>query len=200
MPVLDHGGDNPELLLVGADRPRPLPAGLRGRLEEVLLAGRPSWGTSESTSDSGVPHGDLHGDDDGETAPRRLPAPARHRLASRLSTAPELQPGTGRSRRWGLAPPALGAAAAVVVALAVGLPVLARPGGAGSGLSALGHPATTDQPAVARPPAGLYSAPGARGPGAASAPQPKAVPTRRPNLPAAPGPGWPPCVWPAQPG
>jgi len=36
----------------------------------------------------------------------------------------------------------LAVAAAVVVALAVGLPVLARPGGAGTGLSALGRPAT----------------------------------------------------------
>lgn len=153
MPVIDHGGDNPELLLVGADRPRPLPPELRARLEGVLIAGRATAelpgpglrGTALEEMDGG-----LHGG----TGPRRLPAPARDWLETSLSSAPE--PIGQRRRRWGLAPSSLGAAAAVVVALAVGLPVLAHPGGAGNGLSALGSPRTGEH-ALPKGPGVLYS-------------------------------------------
>lgn len=94
MEGIDKAGENPEGLLVGSDRPRPLPALLRSELEGALLDGAAGWS---------------------ETA-KPLPHPARQRLASTLSS--DLAPKA--ASRWWKAGPLVGvAAAAVVVAVAV---------------------------------------------------------------------------------
>jgi hypothetical protein len=97
VPEQDRRFEQPEQLLVGADRPRPLPADLRARLEEVL--------TGAAVGDGGLS--------------RSLPAEARDRLENSLTPAPAHRP-RKRAFLW----PTLGAAAAAAVALAVGVPAL----------------------------------------------------------------------------
>jgi IPT/TIG domain len=97
MPERDHPSEHPEHLLVEADRPRPLPPYLRTRLEEALKGA---------------------GAGDGEVS-RPLPAQARDKLEDSLKPAP-----AGRPRKLFAVASALGAAAAVGFALAVGVPAL----------------------------------------------------------------------------
>ncbi|HTW06794.1 MAG TPA: IPT/TIG domain-containing protein [Acidimicrobiales bacterium] len=145
-------GEHPELLLVGADRARPLPARLRARLQ-AALADAFEDGTAEqllhgeaATADAAaerVPAGDL---EDGQRLPRTLSAEVRDRLESSLlqATASEqdgnVQPaplGSAPSRRrgyrlvsrWRVASGAA-VAAAVLVLVAVAVPgVLRQPHG-----------------------------------------------------------------------
>ncbi|HXW78603.1 MAG TPA: hypothetical protein VEJ84_03845, partial [Acidimicrobiales bacterium] len=110
MPEQDRRFEQPEQLLVGADRPRPLPPQLRARLEEAL---------SGAAMDDGA-------------VSRPLPAEARDRLESSLAPGPVRQ-----TRKRAVLVPALGAAAAVAVALAVGIPALSHgPRTGPSGVSA----------------------------------------------------------------
>jgi len=89
----DHD-EHPELLLVGADRPRPLPPGLRARLEGAL-------------KDVGAPEGD---------GAKPLSAGTRHRLESSLRPA--------RPGKWRALMGAAGAAAAIALLAAVLVPGL----------------------------------------------------------------------------
>ena len=97
MPEHDRHSEPPEQLLVGADRPRPLPPYLRARLEELLSAA-------------------AVGDDE---VSRPLSDQARDKLQNSLKPAQARRP-----RKWVLLGPALSAAAAIVFALAVGIPTL----------------------------------------------------------------------------
>jgi hypothetical protein len=97
VPDHDRHSEPPEQLLVGADRPRPLPPYLRARLQELLSAA-------------------AVGDDE---VSRPLSGQARDKLQNSLKPAQ-----VGRPRKWVRLAPALGAAAAIVLALAVGIPAL----------------------------------------------------------------------------
>jgi IPT/TIG domain len=171
VPEQDRRLEQPEQLLVGADRPRPLPAHLRARLEQALAA-------------SGPGEGDV---------PRPVPAEARDKLENSL--APGL-PRRPKKRVFLL--PALGAAAAVAVALAVGLPALVhgpRTGSNGaSAFNAAAPPAEHTRLSPERSALGVVPGPAHAGTGAkslvpaagASAAQASAgAPTGRP-LPAVP--------------
>jgi hypothetical protein len=119
VPEQDRRFDQPEQLLVGADRPRPLPPHLRARLEEAL--GAPGVGE--------------------DAVSRPLPAEARDKLENSLALVPGRRP-----NKRVLLLPALGAAAAVAIALAVGLPALVHgPRSGTTGVSTLN---------AAAPPAG----------------------------------------------
>jgi hypothetical protein len=74
-------------LLRGIDAPRPLPAGLRGRLEESLLAGAalPEDAKDRIASTLTDPAAALL---DGVDGPRPLPAALRERLATSLAVVP----------------------------------------------------------------------------------------------------------------
>jgi len=87
----DEPDGYPELLLAGSDRPRPLPPGMRARLEEALA----------------------------ELSPRPLSVDVRDRLKSTLS-APEQGPAPRRGR-WKWRPLAVTAGAAAAIALVAGL-------------------------------------------------------------------------------
>lgn len=125
----DRPRPEPELLLPGSDRPRPLPLELRARLEGLLTKG----GTEQA---------------------RALPDRARERV---LDSLPAPSSASGWRRGWGLSGRVVGTAAAVVVALGVGLPVLARPQGHGAPLSAIGMPSAAPQmsPVPAHRPLGM---------------------------------------------
>ena len=136
MPDHDRHSEPPEQLLVGADRPRPLPPDLRARLQELLSAA-------------------AVGDDE---VSRPLSGQARDKLQNSLKPAQ-----AGRPRKWVRRAPALGAAAAIVLALAVGIPALvhgARTGPTGS----------FTENAAAPPAAGTHLLPERSALGAAPAP------------------------------
>jgi IPT/TIG domain len=143
MPDQDGRFEHPEQLLVGADRPRPLPPYLRARLEEALTGN--SAGVVEVA--------------------RPLPAEARDKLESSLKPAP-----TGRPRKWTVLAPALGAAAAVVLALAVGVPALVHGSQTGtngvSSFNAAAPPAQHTRLSPERSTLGVTPGPANRGIGA----------------------------------
>ncbi len=93
MPEYQRDYEHPEELLVGSDRPRPLPSSLRARLEEVLEAP----GTV--------------------AAARPLSAEVRGKLETSLK--PERH-----RKKWTVLMPAIGVAAAIVIAAAVAVPAL----------------------------------------------------------------------------
>lgn len=132
-------GQHPELLLAGADRPRPLPPELRARLEAALLA----------TDD----------EDLSSAQARPLSAQARGRLEHRLRP-----PAAKWSRRkWGLAGGAVAAAIFVLAAVVVpGLAHKPRTGlnaAAGRALSTVAAPAIAGAGNKSRPPAGPKTEP-----------------------------------------
>jgi hypothetical protein len=117
--------EHPELLLAGADRPRPLSAGLRARLEDALS------GTVADAQDHSA---------------RPLSAEVRDRLETSLRPAPVVAPArASRWVRWKMATGAA-AAAAVVVLAAVVVPGALHGGRTGTGPVAVGLRA---QPTVA---------------------------------------------------
>jgi hypothetical protein len=119
MPDGDHMYGSPEQLLAGSDRPRPLPAPLRARLEEALegLAGDGALATA-----------------------RPLSGEARDKLAASLRPdGPEgpAEPAGPEApeKKWRTWAPRLSVAAAVIIALAIFVPTLSHPPGAGPGAS-----------------------------------------------------------------
>ncbi|HTV12719.1 MAG TPA: IPT/TIG domain-containing protein [Acidimicrobiales bacterium] len=92
--MTDHDNYGPELLLVGSDRPRPLPAALRARLEEAITG----------------------------AAPRPLSADVRDRLENTL--APPRAARVKVRKRWGFFAAGAGAAAAIAVLVGVLAPGL----------------------------------------------------------------------------
>lgn len=140
MPSSDQTGRGPEELLAGADRPRPLPPGLRARLAEVLEE-RGRGPREVALKGVGGANRGRPGAGEGSAAerPKALPVAARGRLETSLST----QARTRRDRgpKW---LPVLGVAAAVAALAAVGVPRLVDQGRTVS--SATRSPAVSNAP------------------------------------------------------
>jgi IPT/TIG domain len=118
--VTDHRAfdEHPELLLAGADRPRPLPPGLRSRLEDAL------------TGPSSIPGPDA----------RPLSAEVRDRLESSLRPGAAPTRGTAmRREKWRTAMALAGAAAVIAIAATVVPGLVHRPPGSSTASRSLTH-------------------------------------------------------------
>ena len=129
---------SPEQLLAGADRPRPLPAPLRARLEEALegLSGDPALGVARPLS------GETRDKLAASLGPDRPASPGPdgpaglgpHGLAH-LGPEGPAQPAEPEApeKKWRTWAPRLSVAAAVIIALAIFVPTLSHAPGAGPG-------------------------------------------------------------------